>query len=89
MRTHDIIEYPPRGSVPPHPIQRARSTKSSFRYNRTQPATVCYDEEGRENTVAVPERKISARDAEAQRYELVKLPKLGDSHNLLYTKDCL
>ena len=56
-----------------HPIQRSRSTKKSFRYNRTQPATVSYDEsdaDADQETIAereAIERKISAQDMESQR----------------------
>ena len=55
-----------------HPIQRARSTKKSFRYNRTQPATVSYDSDAGAGLLAVAEhkateRKISAQDMESQR----------------------
>ena len=56
-----------------HPIQRSRSTKKSFHYNRTKPATVSYDEsdaDADQETIAereVTERKISAQDMESQR----------------------
>ena len=49
------------------PIQRARSTKKSFRYNRTQPATVSYENAAQETIPEAPVRKISAQDMESQR----------------------
>ena len=57
-------------------LKRQRSTspssnvgKGSFRYNRTQPATVTYDPDVEEVGCGAVEqkRKISAEDAEAQR----------------------
>ena len=64
-------------------LKRQRSTspssnvgKGSFRYNRTQPATVTYDPDVEEVGCGAVEqkRKISAEDAEAQRSETTRKP---------------
>ena len=64
-------------------LKRQRSTspssnvgKGSFRYNRTQPATVTYDPDVEEVGCGAVEqkRKISAEDAEAQRSDTNRNP---------------